>query len=169
MKKWFSLFVLMAAFTTLALTPQERVLVDNARRYMQAAKEKAIHEQKVQEENERRAVMAEDTVRQQSGQIGELGGQIEQAHKNEQALADWKKANEDTISQVNRYWGLGAFAYGAKVLARHLFWVSIIGGVAALALLIFAPAVFGFLKTLFETVLRVLTSVIRRIGSIFKK
>src|SRR2546430_6801107 len=159
----------VVACVTLALTPQEKIWIGQARSYAEKAKAQASEQQKVIQDQNKENEMLGQIASGQEKDIGTPSGQIEESHKNEQTLADWKKANEGVIEQVNKYWGLGAFAYGAKVLGRHLFWLSLIGGVAAIALLIFAPAVFGFLKTFFGAALTVITSIISRIAGLFKK
>lgn len=82
------------------------------------------------------------------------------ATKESQQRANAQKALGDLSKQVNAYWGLGAFAYGTKVLLRHLFILAIVGAGLALAVFVlslFFPVigvgisvVIGFLKRIFS-------------------
>lgn len=116
------------------------------------AKAKVVELQRIADEVDQHVVTLEELGKGQQTQIVALGGQIDTAHKNEQAMADWKKANEPVITQVNKYWGLGAFAYGAKVLARHLLILGLILGVAGVVLWFFAPGVIKVVATGFSII-----------------
>lgn len=124
-----------------------------------AAKIKAAQLQQIADEVDKHVVTLEELGKGQEKEIVSLGGQIETAHKNEQVLGDWKKANESVIEQVNKYWGLGAFAYGAKVLARHLLVLSLVLSVAGVLLYFFAPAVFAAIMAGF----RLVTAFVKRL------
>ena len=87
-----------------------------------------------------------------------LSGQIDQAHKHEQDLADWQAKYEPVIKQVNKWFGLGAIIYGFQKLAKNILILGVILAVLAAALygLSFAfPAIglaFGFVRGLFSRV-----------------
>ena len=85
-------------------------------------------------------------------QILTLSGQIDTAHENERvavaAVEKWKPI----IDQVNSYWGLGAFAYGFKLLANHLLILTLVlGAVGVVVFLLFPallPVALGFFRGL---------------------
>lgn len=165
--KWKWLLIPLSC-AALALSPAERTFVDKARAYMAQAKVKVEQQDKVLKEESRRAQQAEQTVSQQSGQIGKLGGEIDTAHKNESAAVEFNKYSKPIIDQVNSYWGLGAFLYGFKVLARHLLILAAVLIVAALIVfgLSFAfPPIGAFLRTAGE----VIAAFIRKIGDRFRR
>jgi hypothetical protein len=94
--------------------------------------------------------------------ITTLSGQIDQAHKHEQELADYEAKTKPVIDQVNKWWGLGAFVYGAKVLSRHLFILAAVVAVIALALFalsFFFPAIglaFGAVRGVLNKVVNII-------------
>lgn len=99
------------------------------------------------------------------GQIVTLGTAIDKSHENERvavaAVEKWKPI----IDQVNSFWGLGAFAYGAKRLASHLFILVLVLGVGGAILFFVFPAAIPFVVGIF----RGITSTIGRVFSIFRR
>lgn len=133
------------------LTGRSREVTKSLRADLEAgkiveAKAKADQLQQIAEEVDQHVVTLEELGKGQEQEIVRLGGQIETSHKNEQALATWKKDNEDVVKQVNKYWGLGAFAYGFKVLFRHLFIAAIVLVVIGGLLWFFVPAAVPFIR-----------------------
>lgn len=167
--KWkIAILIFITAGVALGLTPAERQFAVKARQYLAAAKAKVDHNDQVLAEESRRAQQAEQTVAQQSSQIGTLSGQIETAHKNEQAAVEFNKYSKPIIDQVNSYWGLGAFLYGFKILARHL--LILIAVLAVVALIVFGlsfvfPAIIPFIRMVGSF----LASIFRSIGNLFRK
>ena len=163
MKKAILSFIALCVITTtgFALTTQERNWAEEARGYFAKAKEQAAEQQKVLEEQDRENSVLDQLAQGQRQEIVRLSTEIETAHKNELAAVAWRKSNEPVITQVNKYWGLGAFAYGFKVLSRHLF--ILLGVLAVLAAVLFALSfAFPWIGTAFSTVLEFLRTIISR-------
>lgn len=85
--------------------------------------------------------------------ISVLSGQIDVAHQNEATAVAYSLKAKPVIDQVNSYWGLGAFAYGFKILARHLLIVALVLGVGGALLFIFARPVITLVATWFTVVI----------------
>lgn len=140
-----------------ALTNRERQFAQEARAYFVKAKEQAAEQQRVIEDQDKELAHLDQTALGQQNQIVALSDQIDTAHKNEQAAVAWRNKYEPVIEQVNKYWGLGAFAYGAKVLARHLLILVAVLGVAALAVFVlsfFFPVIGVFFKAAWALISR---------------
>ncbi len=94
------------------------------------------------------------TYETQAGdQIKTLSGQIDTAHANETVAVGAVEKWKPIIDQVNKFWGLGAFAYGAKILARHLL-------ILVVALVVFGGLAFIFARPLFTLIAMWFTVVI---------
>ena len=96
--------------------------------------------------------------------LTDLGKQIDTAHAHEEDLAKYEAYSKPIVDQVNKYWGLGAFIYGFKILAKHLFILGIVVGVIALAL--FA---LSFFFPIIGVALGAVKSVFSRVVNIFRR
>ena len=151
-----------------ALTPVETTAVQHAVKYIQDAQRQAVEQKQILDQTTEANAQLERIAVDQQNQINKLGDEIDKAHKNEEALAAYNAKAKPIIDQVNKYWGLGAFAYGLKVLARHL--LILVAVLAVIALVVFGlsfafPALGAFIRTAGT----VIAAFLRKIGNLFKK
>jgi len=102
----------------------------------------------------------------QKGQIDLLSGQIDVAHKNEETAVKYSLYAKPIIDQVNSYWGLGAFAYGFKVLSQHLFILMLVLGVVGVVVFFLFPAAIPLVAGLFGRMVSLVKGIV---GSLFRK
>lgn len=89
--------------------------------------------------------------------------------KNQIASQATELANDKIIvDQVNSRWGLGAFAYGFKMLFKHLLIMIAVLAVVAIGILVLS-FFFPFIIPLIKMIGNVLAGVFNWIGSWFKK
>lgn len=123
-----------------ALTTQEREWAIEARGYFQKAKEQALEQQKVIEDQNKENGVLDQLAKGQQKQIVTLSGQVDKSYENEKELARYNAYAKPIIDQVNSMWGIGGIIYGFKVLSKHLF--ILLAVLAGLALAIFVLSFF---------------------------
>ncbi len=91
--------------------------------------------------------------------------QTKNLNETRQLAADQKKI----VDEVNKYWGLGAFVYGAKRLGWRLLIVAVILSILGFALNLFVPAlqplfagIVGFIVKIPGRIARFVTGLFRR-------
>lgn len=110
------------------------------------------------------ALRALDTTEKARQELdAKLQEQTDKANKlvedNNRNVAKIKEQNE-IIDQVNSYWGIGAFAYGAKRLVKHLFILAaVLFGVGILLFVanLFFPAIGAGIGIAFAFIRRLIT------------
>lgn len=135
---------------------------------MQEAKAKVEQQNELLTQQTQRANETQAELSSQGEAIVVLQGNIQKSHDNEVALAKYNAYAKPIIEQVNKYWGIGAFFYGFKVLGRHLFILAIVLVSIALILVVLSfifPALGAFLRAAGA----VIAAIFRRIGDIFRR
>ncbi len=157
--KWKAILVTFLALVSLALTPTERNTVERAKEYIVHAQSKAQEQQLVIEETDRENARLDQIAQGQQTQIITLSGQIDEHYKNEKKAIEYNQYAKPIIDQVNKWWGLGAFVYGAKVLSGHLLILALVISLAAGVLYALSFA-FPFIGLAFRFVRRLFSRVV---------
>lgn len=164
MNKW----LLILSICCLALTPAEKKAIQQAKDYVDKAKQENIEAWGEAKQAWDKAYDAEQHAKNTDVEITKTKKQIEEAHKNEQRLGDENAKMKPVYDQVNKYWGIGGIIYGFQRLAKHL--LILLAVLVGLALIIWVVSLFvPWLKPLIGIFNNILTSILNFIKNLFKK
>jgi len=166
--RW-NLLILPIAIVSLALSPAEKSVVSRAKEYIVHAQAKAQEQELVIQETDQENARLDQIAQGQETQIVTLSGQIDQHYKNEEQAVKYNQYAKPIIDKVNSYWGLGAFAYGFKLLAKHLFVLGIVLAIVGVILWFFAPAALAAVGLAFRAVKGVLSKVVGSVTNIIRR
>jgi hypothetical protein len=191
MKLRLTVYLLAAYFAVgqfaFALTPSERDTLKQVQAYVRqgqveynAAMESAAEADQRAADAYAQASLAKQHADDTDKAVGVVKKQIDDAHNREVALKKDNDKMKPVYDQVNSKWGLGAFAYGFKVLSRHLLIMAaviivlIIGCVIAAAIFpevlvpIFA-GIFHVIGIVFHIIGYFVDKGLRAIAMLFRK
>lgn len=155
-----NLLLVVLATSVLALTPAERKLVERAKTHLQEAKkEKAASDAEVILADQR-ATESENHVKETDDKLVTLNGDIKKAHDNEKILAAENDKMRPVYEKCNRWWGIGAIAWGFGRLFRNLL-------ITAVALAVLAGVLWGlsFFFPVIAVGVKLAWGFVRSIGS----
>ncbi len=143
----FALFILLGAYSSTALTPAERKVVQHARTELTTAQKDYSDAKTSLAAADQRAADAEAHAATTDQAAGVLQKQTDAIYKEALTLKAMNAKMQSVYDSCTKWFGAGAIVFGVKDLLKHLMWFALGAGVLVIALyaLSFAFPIFGII------------------------